>query len=415
MSSSTTTTFSLSSSVTSGSLSSSSSSSSASVQTTTPSGGGGGGNGTNTGNNQDNGNNGNVANSASLYLYTFLATLVLLLGVSGAIVVRSLVLRRRHRRMIEEAIRNGTYIPPNILAGARGKVDLAKKPRMWEANVYRPSWTSHHSHTAISSIPDNHSGKEKEKGDGMGDGGAVGFDFGWADIFPVAASISATSPAGLGLGGIGSSTTTTSSASDSSPNSSSSSPSSTSDTGTGSRTTASSRLRAVGTMPTRAIGGAWRLISPAGRVRNSDSEDSSYPLSTTGGGAGMPGAGGGAGVHTQHPHPHQSLPTLETAQYTPTHLEVAVLIAMPGALAAAEHRAKMVEASGGGECEEDLPHVEVGMTEIIVPPSSSSSNSNSNSNSASTSSSSSSSAVGSRMGSIGRAGGIALGQDEEKS
>ncbi|KAF5382401.1 hypothetical protein D9757_009812 [Collybiopsis confluens] len=355
------------SSVTSGSLSSSSSSSGASVQTTIPSGGGGGGNGTNTGNNQDNGNNGNVGNSASLYLYTFLATLVLLLGVSGAIVARSLLLRRRHRRMIEEAIRNGTYIPPNILANARGRVDLAKKPRMWEANVYRPSWTSHPSHTAISSIPDDRSGKEKEKGDGMGDRGARDVEFGWADIFPVAASISATSPAGSGLGGIGSSTTsmTMSSASDSGPNliGSSSSPPSSSDTGTGSRTTASSRLRAVGTMPTRAIGGAWRLISPAGRVRNSDSEASSYPLSTT---------GGGAGVH--HPnHQHQSLPTLETTQYTPTHLEVAVLIAMPGALAAAEHRAKMVDASGGGECEEDLPHVEVGMTEIVVPPSSSAS------------------------------------------
>ncbi|KAF5374037.1 hypothetical protein D9757_010075 [Collybiopsis confluens] len=42
-------------------------------------------------------------------VYTFLATLVLLLGISGAIVARSLVLRRRHRRMIEEAIRNRHY------------------------------------------------------------------------------------------------------------------------------------------------------------------------------------------------------------------------------------------------------------------------------------------------------------------
>ncbi|KAF5344500.1 hypothetical protein D9757_015047 [Collybiopsis confluens] len=63
--------------------------------------------------------------------------------------------------MIEEATRTGTYIPPNILAGARGKVDLAKNPRMWEANVDRPSWTSHHSHTTTSSISDNRGGKAK--------------------------------------------------------------------------------------------------------------------------------------------------------------------------------------------------------------------------------------------------------------
>ncbi|KAL0569904.1 hypothetical protein V5O48_012061, partial [Marasmius crinis-equi] len=58
--------------------------------------------------------------------------------VSAAIVVRSLLLRRRHRRMIEEAIRNGTYVPPaNAMwdsgRGGRGQVDLGRKPVMWEA------------------------------------------------------------------------------------------------------------------------------------------------------------------------------------------------------------------------------------------------------------------------------------------
>ncbi|KAG9217607.1 hypothetical protein CCMSSC00406_0010426 [Pleurotus cornucopiae] len=76
-----------------------------------------------------------IATSASLYLYTFLATLVLLLGVSSAIVVRSLILRRRHRRMIEEAIRNGTWVPP--AAASSRRVDLSKKPKMYEA------WISH--------------------------------------------------------------------------------------------------------------------------------------------------------------------------------------------------------------------------------------------------------------------------------
>lgn len=72
-----------------------------------------------------------------LYLhtvYTFLATLVLLLSVSAAIVARSFVLRRRHRLMMEEAIRNGTWIPPVPGSGAsRPRVDLSKKPVMWEA------------------------------------------------------------------------------------------------------------------------------------------------------------------------------------------------------------------------------------------------------------------------------------------
>ncbi|KAF4568520.1 hypothetical protein EYR40_010072 [Pleurotus pulmonarius] len=76
-----------------------------------------------------------IATSASLYLYTFLATLVLLLGVSSAIVVRSLILRRRHRRMIEEAIRNGTWVPP--AASSPRRVDLSKKPKMYEAWISR--------------------------------------------------------------------------------------------------------------------------------------------------------------------------------------------------------------------------------------------------------------------------------------
>lgn len=66
-------------------------------------------------------------------VYTFLATLVLLLSVSAAIVVRSFLLRRRHRRLIEEAIRNGTWIPPAPTGRSGPRVDLSKKPRLWEA------------------------------------------------------------------------------------------------------------------------------------------------------------------------------------------------------------------------------------------------------------------------------------------
>ncbi|KAF9007073.1 hypothetical protein BDQ17DRAFT_1423152 [Cyathus striatus] len=68
-------------------------------------------------------------------VYTFLATLVLLLSVSAAIVIRSFILRRRHRAMIEEAIRNGTWVAPPLasMGGGRPKVDLSKKPKLYEA------------------------------------------------------------------------------------------------------------------------------------------------------------------------------------------------------------------------------------------------------------------------------------------
>ncbi|KAG2006079.1 hypothetical protein CC2G_002426 [Coprinopsis cinerea AmutBmut pab1-1] len=70
-------------------------------------------------------------------VYTFLATLVLLLSVSAAIVIRSFMLRRRHRRLVEEAIRNGTWVPPPPPTGGPGgrapRVDLSKKPIMWDA------------------------------------------------------------------------------------------------------------------------------------------------------------------------------------------------------------------------------------------------------------------------------------------
>ncbi|PPQ68246.1 hypothetical protein CVT25_005315 [Psilocybe cyanescens] len=84
--------------------------------------------------NQNNSNGGSIATSASLYLYTFLATLVLLLSVSAAIVIRSFVLRRRHRLMVEEAIRNGTWVPPSP-PSRPVKVDLSKKPMLWEAYI----------------------------------------------------------------------------------------------------------------------------------------------------------------------------------------------------------------------------------------------------------------------------------------
>ncbi|KAH6904346.1 hypothetical protein BKA70DRAFT_1296335 [Coprinopsis sp. MPI-PUGE-AT-0042] len=95
--------------------------------------------------------------SAALYLYTFLATLFLLLTVSAVIVIRSFILRRRHRRLVEEAIRNGTWVPPPQPFSARTpRVDLSKKPVMWEAylggnekDVYGGSYGGSASHEDV--------------------------------------------------------------------------------------------------------------------------------------------------------------------------------------------------------------------------------------------------------------------------
>ncbi|KAH7911844.1 hypothetical protein BJ138DRAFT_1112834 [Hygrophoropsis aurantiaca] len=67
--------------------------------------------------------------------YTALvATLVLLLAVSSAIVIRSLVLRRRHQRLVEEAIRAGTWNPNQAYDphSGRRRREIGEKPKLWE-------------------------------------------------------------------------------------------------------------------------------------------------------------------------------------------------------------------------------------------------------------------------------------------
>ena len=66
------------------------------------------------------------------------ATLVLLLAVSSAIVIRSLILRRRHQRLVEEAIRTGTWLPHHFNSTSRRRRDVGQKPRLWE------SWLNPH-------------------------------------------------------------------------------------------------------------------------------------------------------------------------------------------------------------------------------------------------------------------------------
>jgi len=72
--------------------------------------------------------NNDSSSSSSLYLYTFLATLLLLLGISAGIVARSIFVRRRTRRRLEEAIANGTWNPPR-----KPSFRLGEKPRLYDA------------------------------------------------------------------------------------------------------------------------------------------------------------------------------------------------------------------------------------------------------------------------------------------
>ncbi|KAJ3476033.1 hypothetical protein NLI96_g11434 [Meripilus lineatus] len=69
-----------------------------------------------------------LSSSAALYLYTFLATLILLLTISAAIIARSYCIRRRQRQLLEEAIRNGTYVPPPPIR----PVDPNQKPVLYD-------------------------------------------------------------------------------------------------------------------------------------------------------------------------------------------------------------------------------------------------------------------------------------------
>lgn len=112
------------SSVASSSVSITASGTTSSVPTTTDATGGDGGRGD---------------TSSSLYLFTFLATLFLLLFVSCAIVLRSFILRRRFRRSMEEAIAAGIlFTGPQT--GYR-KRNIGEKPVMWDVSVAPSGWT----------------------------------------------------------------------------------------------------------------------------------------------------------------------------------------------------------------------------------------------------------------------------------
>ncbi|WVQ74696.1 hypothetical protein IAR50_004300 [Cryptococcus sp. DSM 104548] len=84
--------------------------------------------------------------STSLYLFTFLITIVVLALISGALILRAYVLRRRFRRRVEEAIRTGNPVPLDAatalgLLPRRGnrkkEYKAAVMPTMWEGEMLR--------------------------------------------------------------------------------------------------------------------------------------------------------------------------------------------------------------------------------------------------------------------------------------
>lgn len=71
----------------------------------------------------------------SLYLFTFLTTLLLLLAVSCGIVLRSFILRRRFRRRVEAAIAAGVLLPEQVDALRRRGPALGERPTLWEVRI----------------------------------------------------------------------------------------------------------------------------------------------------------------------------------------------------------------------------------------------------------------------------------------
>ncbi|WVF65843.1 hypothetical protein IAT40_000580 [Kwoniella sp. CBS 6097] len=91
-----------------------------------------------------------TGSSTTLYLFTFLITILVLGLISSALLLRAYILRRRFHRRVEEALRAGRPLPPDAAAalglgprrtglGARGKKEKKHglMPTMWESQMRR--------------------------------------------------------------------------------------------------------------------------------------------------------------------------------------------------------------------------------------------------------------------------------------
>jgi len=84
--------------------------------------------------NTPNPTNNNSDDSPSLYLITFLATLFLLFLISGGIVIRAIILRRRLRRGVDDASVAGPILPTNF-EGRGSNRGFSEEPKLYEAWV----------------------------------------------------------------------------------------------------------------------------------------------------------------------------------------------------------------------------------------------------------------------------------------
>jgi len=84
--------------------------------------------------------------SSSLYLFTFLITIIVLGLISAALLTRAYYVRRRFHRRVEEAIRTGQALPPDAAAalglnrpnrGLKKEKKIGLMPTMWEAEMWK--------------------------------------------------------------------------------------------------------------------------------------------------------------------------------------------------------------------------------------------------------------------------------------
>lgn len=85
--------------------------------------------------------------SSSLYLFTFLITIVVLAVISGGLLLRAYYVRRQFQRRVEEAIRAGQPLPDDAAAAlglrqfggrnAKKEKKHGPMPGIWEAEMWR--------------------------------------------------------------------------------------------------------------------------------------------------------------------------------------------------------------------------------------------------------------------------------------